>query len=623
MSQDEKEIHISIGIHSLIESCQASHGLRHDDYRQYHGYCTRRLSRLRHNRAVKKELVHSAKFVDNKKSVRKHAFCARDRPEQIQHENHLLLLLLGAERAWAHSCEIRALDGTQKLKAGLTAQNEKARSSSGKIRQHSLKRLKRAKQLATELEQVVSKEHTENSTVDEKTFLESQAYGGWMRGNYSMEVADWKTAFEEYAKAMTICRKLSQGLEESDDANTLELRDLFTARADNVLKPLLRYCQYELQSLGETVEVPPELLEEETTTTTSAAGTTTTTGDIHFRGHDIAIENKNLRVLLLKVEGLVANFASSSSTTTKDEEKDDKFLALLTSYDDAIGIVTADLKKYQGMKSGPAVNAKRFEMESLLGYVKFEKLKLLMNRNEDMVNTLREEEKNHDGGGAFNDKRIEEIAHLYDALLQDARAVCTLPGGMGSDDDPTAAVEDDFVLDANANVLRIRSYRCYYAARLYYSLDKVKESKSLLKQAELLRSRAMEEIAACEDMDHADDYLEALEDFANDIAIAMIRVEATTYLNKIGAPLPKNTNRSLMERLDDIDAGVGPGRSIVDTTLNPPIGPIPLTCKPVFFDIAGKHMPDFPYEELDSHISTLETEKKSKESKGLLGWFRT
>mmetsp|Transcript_7360 Transcript_7360/g.11162 ORF Transcript_7360/g.11162 Transcript_7360/m.11162 type:complete len:622 (-) Transcript_7360:97-1962(-) len=608
-------ISISIAIHSLIESCQASHGLRHDDYRQYHGYCTRRLSRLRHNRAVKKELVHSAKYVENKKSARKHAFCPRDFPSAIQHENMLLSLLLGSERAWAHSCEIRALDGTQKRKAGLTAQNEKARSSSGKIRQHSLKRLKRAKQLATELEQVVSKEFTEHNTVDEKTFLESQAYGGWMRGNYSMEINDWKTAFEEYAKAMTICRKLSQGLA-GDNNNTLELRDLFTARADNVLKPLLRYCQYELQSSGESVEVPPELLHEEPQET--ATTTTNTQGDIHFRGHDIAIENKNLRVLLLKVEGLVADLAK---TQTK-EDKDDKFLALLTSYDDAIGIVTADLKKYQSMKSGPAVNAKRFEMESLMGYVKFEKLKLLMSRNEALVNALREEEKTT--AVVVNDKRMEEIAHLYDALLQDARAVCTLPGGIASEgEDPTAAVEDDFVLDANANVLRIRSYRCYYASRLYYCLDKVQESKSLLKQASLLRSRAIEEIAACEDMDHADDYLEALEDLGKDIAVAMIRVDTAVYLSKNRAPLAKNTNRPLMERLDDLDAGMGSHKGIVDTTIHPPVRPLPLTCKPVFFDIAGRHVPTPHVEDVDIHIEALQAEQKRKESKGLLGWFST
>lgn len=200
-AEDEEEKvsipEFSIPIHSLIESSQTSHGLRHEDYKQYHGYCTRRLSRLRHNRAVKKELVHSAKFVADKKLPRKNAFCPRDRPEQVQHENHLLVVLFGAERAWAHSCEIKALEGNQRV--GLTAQNEKARSSPGKIRQHALKRLKRAKQLATELEEVAK------DSADERTLLEAQAYGGWMRGNWSLEVSSWKV---RYWYSMIIYRKV-------------------------------------------------------------------------------------------------------------------------------------------------------------------------------------------------------------------------------------------------------------------------------------------------------------------------------------------------------------------------------------------------------------------------------
>lgn len=104
----------------------------------------------------------------------------------------LIVTLLNAERAWSHSLEIKALDdGSTGRSASqgqrlLKAQNEKARSSAGKIRQHSLGRLKRAQRFATQLEEMA------RATADQRTILETQAYGGWMRGNWSLEVGDWK-----------------------------------------------------------------------------------------------------------------------------------------------------------------------------------------------------------------------------------------------------------------------------------------------------------------------------------------------------------------------------------------------------------------------------------------------
>lgn len=174
----------SLPVHSVIEANQASHGLRHDDYKQYHSYSTRRLSRLRHAQPVRRDLVHSAAYVAGEK-MKRNAYCPRDITSSVQHENVLWVVLLGAERAWAHSCELKALMVTSG-KATLAAEHEKARSSPGKILQHALRRLKRARQLATQFEEL-AQQHG-----DERTILEAKAYGGWMRGNWSLEVGDWK-----------------------------------------------------------------------------------------------------------------------------------------------------------------------------------------------------------------------------------------------------------------------------------------------------------------------------------------------------------------------------------------------------------------------------------------------
>lgn len=368
---------------------------------------------------------------------------------------------------------------------------------------------------------------------------------------------------------MSICRDLSKSVED----DSLEMRDLFASRADNVLLPLLRYSQYEYRQAGGTV-----VMEESQQTD---APQKQSSGDVHFRGSDIAIENKNLRVLLLKLDGLDAS------------ESDDKFMAVLGLYDDAIALVSTDLKSIESMKAGPAVNAKKAEMQGLLGYVKYGKLKLLMRRNEDMVNQLRKE----------SPDAHSDIAHLYDALLQEAREVCGLPGGTQE--------EDEFILEANANVLRLRALRCYYASQLYMESNKPAEGAALLKQAELLTSRATEEIAACEDMEYSDEYLEALDELGRDIAGASCRAKAQAYLMKKGKSVGMSaTSRPLLLRLNDFDGG----RVFADV----PPETIPIPCKPAFYDVAWKYASEFPEDEIQNFID----EHEKQQNKGLLGWFR-
>jgi signal recognition particle subunit SRP68 len=176
----------SLAVHQVIDSSQASHGLRHDDYKQYHAYCSRRLSRLRHARPVRRDLVHSAAYVSGAK-MKRNAYCPRkDATTEVVHENALWVVLLGAERAWAHSCELKSLMATSGKSSTLAAEHDKSRSSPAKIRQHAMRRLKRAKQLATQFQALAER------VGDERTILEANAYGGWMRGNWGLEVGDWK-----------------------------------------------------------------------------------------------------------------------------------------------------------------------------------------------------------------------------------------------------------------------------------------------------------------------------------------------------------------------------------------------------------------------------------------------
>jgi hypothetical protein len=206
----EAPVKFNIGVHSWIEIQQTSHGVRHDDYKQYQAYCTRRLSRLRHHPAVKKELVHSTRYVSNTKGRPRHAFCARkvdkatysqddgkendvDNNETeeegegtgvaatddeepltiVPHENFLWVLLVSAERSWAHACGLQRSDQRN--------------------RPHILRRLAKAKQFATRLEACAK------LNADEATYKECQAYAGWMKGSWALEKGEFKVCVVLYA----------------------------------------------------------------------------------------------------------------------------------------------------------------------------------------------------------------------------------------------------------------------------------------------------------------------------------------------------------------------------------------------------------------------------------------
>jgi hypothetical protein len=199
----EKKKMFHLDIHAWIEAQQTAHGVRHDDYAQYHGYCTRRLVRLSHEKEAKQYLVHSSKYAspiltsqgeadqDQNKTSRKkksagsrHAFCSRSHdtmalttkddqgnsiPVPVPHINILWYILVSAERSWAHSNKLQK-SGTAK-------------------RQQVMKKLKRA----TDWAQLLLKKA--KASADASTVKECQAYCSWMSANLALERMNFLVCF--------------------------------------------------------------------------------------------------------------------------------------------------------------------------------------------------------------------------------------------------------------------------------------------------------------------------------------------------------------------------------------------------------------------------------------------
>lgn len=299
-------------LHSELSSAHASHGADHEDYAQYAAYCTRRLSRLRHGQAVRKELLR-CRMYKNALSTRavadgdgggggsskaRHAY----RPIELSnlpadalasHGNYFWEPLFCAERAWAQSMEAKAegaaagttadgRDGGGALGGGGT--DPRSGWSSGRFRARSIKRLRKAAKFAATLEALTASTKAApsaaagdddggaeedpvvaddaNPPVDEHTRLEAKAYASWMRGNLALEQNRWQTACNEYQTALALCESLAGdgGGGDKGDMQQLELFDFFTTRAQNVIAPLLRYCHYELQVRVSCREVSPRIL---------------------------------------------------------------------------------------------------------------------------------------------------------------------------------------------------------------------------------------------------------------------------------------------------------------------------------------------------------------------------
>lgn len=375
---------------------------------------------------------------------------------------------------------------------------------------------------------------------------------------------------------MSLCHQLSQDETIPDPAKRLERQDLFMTRADTVLKPLFRYCQYELQQAG----VPLVAQEPRLASATPVQEEST----IQFRGQDLVLESKELRVLWLKWQSLASG----------NEGDETAFLNRLSVLDDALEVVQSQLQTLEQAQSGPAVQAKRQQYLLWKGYLQWLKTQRVMDHTANLLESIT--------GHA-------ERVHVYDALLQHAQSLLQLPR-------PDQNEDDEFALQAQANILRLRAFKTYHMAWYYFQESRnFPAAWALMEHSALLSKRAMEEISACdEDMPHSKQYMEELETLPIPSLKAAIR--AALYLQGSGATERRTTKRPLLLRLSDHDGGSVLAGNLVA---------MPIPAKPVFYDLAmGLSLEtsaslDTLQNYLDQH--TISPEPEPTPNKGFLGWL--
>lgn len=441
---------------------------------------------------------------------------------------------------------------------------------------------------------------------------------------------------------MTLCHELSGDADlqqsQTEDLLLLEKHDLFVTRADTILRPLFRYCQYELKQAGEPTMEEPRL-----PSSGNAGDGKDGEGDedsIVFRERELVLDNKDLRVLLLKFQSVEQELKEEAEKeTTTQAHRETQFLTALSILDDAIEVVQAleqGLSSKASSGSGPAVQAKLEQYVLWRGYLQYTKTTKVMEHTEKLL-----VDATHSMGPA-------EKVHVYDAVLQHAKSLLNLPRPTESETGAVSEEDDEFVLQVQANILRLRALKTYFMGWSYFTqLHKHGPALALLEHASDLANRAEEEIAACdEDMPHSEDYLKQLEDLPLESSIGAIKAamalsqrqqarklqKATAGMDETMATsmAPITTDRPLLLRLNDCDGG----------TLKAPIAelrPMPLPCKPAFYDLAYGHAVDthlsfdrleaFLYQHTKAPIASSLESKEEEENPapqsggGLFGWL--
>ncbi|GAX24929.1 signal recognition particle subunit SRP68 [Fistulifera solaris] len=571
---------MNIRIFSTLDEAQSGHGIPHRDYAQYHAYCTKRLARLRRVKQVRMHLLHNHRYVEGV-SGRRHAYCARkyyqdeeSKEPMVVHENLLWDIFFQAERAWAQACEMEA--------------SQKSTNS------HVQRRLNKAAKWASRISELAK-----SLQCDETTIREAEAYAAWMKGNTCLKHENYIEAFRSYRSSRQLLLQLVTDLHkstaESDgdvDRQRLTLSDIWMTRAESVVKPLERYCQYEARDDLD----PSDLIDDNEMSSTT--GSKSTGGIIlHFRGEQIVLdEYKDLAIVYLKMEESLKNL---NITSHHDE---DSFMQLFSDLDDAMKWTRSALHRYESLPDGPAVSARRQDLQAIAAFFEYQKLSVWGQRQERRVSGL-----NSDA----------DILHVYDTLLQNAQAMLNLLFSGDGDD-----MQDDAqILEAQAHVIRVRAFRCYYLTRLFECSNSEvevhpKDMLAFIQYTKQLAKRAEEEIAAC-DMEDGDYYLAELEKLQKNIEIATCRIKAAEFLERTsGGETSKQTSRPLWMRLDEMDSG----SILVDS---PPL-PVPIPGKPIFYDIAWQYIGgDYPSDVLEAYIKEHDEEGKTekKTRRGFFGWF--
>lgn len=565
-------------------------------------YCKRRLQRLRKNVGLSNNKIKALLCYEVT------AFTPQVTAE------HVLVLALLAERAWAYAMELKVCASFES-KPNLES-NERNRSA---WRRHSRQRLAKAAAYGETM-------RTLSAVVgDDMLVRESAAYAGWLKGlelesrnNYGFATEVLESARAAY---MTLAQK------------SLQHEDIFRERAADCLTATQR-CAFAggrdlvLYSHG---TLNDKQVSDSAVYTSTEIAPSEGTGSVRWCGMTLEITaekiQQQLRICQLEggpvvaaisalsggVAGLCCGGLKTTPVSVSVALNEPQYARRLQQLEDMARVarVECDSECQENLFSGGnCVTKSKRSLEFVAARATYEKLDLLFRRCDATVAeraaVWRRAALDAIAVHIFrvilrsNDEpRIpDDVLHLYDNLIQVTNEMGALTGVRDAMNETLSEA-----LDARVTVLQ--AYKCHFLAETF-SVHRFEATKAfaLFRHASYLAGRARQEAEACEALQMSHEMVNLCK--ASRASAARLKATNALYCEQINKNQMHVSATAPSTRLSHLDVHDAPGCAASLIAILPKPKPVP--CKPVLFNLAHNnlYLPQFP----------------PKTSRGLFSWLR-
>ncbi|KAF1992493.1 hypothetical protein K402DRAFT_409251 [Aulographum hederae CBS 113979] len=564
------------------------------------------------------------------------------------------LLLLTAERAWAHAMYMKAAH----------TQNNASQRMTGSTRSHIVSRLCKASKNARQLATLLQDQSTTGAT--DLDVLEAHAYANALSGTEHFEKhAGTKRAAEAAAQK----EKWEQCLEYLSAARVsyavllgVTKREVFKEILAGTIDPSIRYVAYQAH-VQRTIPIPqvarqlfpdddedlmksvqkvdPDALSDKATSASKAGSVENIPNTIAWRSRTANIVDGSIGQALASLstaEARLASFLSSAEDSVSSQEKaaayDDVIIASQDAAD-ATHLAIEDLTKERAEEGDPRMQDLRVTSlavnydvvawrvgrnRMLIGDqdgVDFQPVKQRMSTKEKKSGkdvSAREE------GNGKKLARLRDRVKLYDEIILSIDSIKDLRG----------AVRDSaFIEELDAKRAYFQALRCLNIARSHTLLSSPKNALALLAKASSLASKPLSSPSEDSPPDSAPLKLDIAPSDAKTLHTSLLAlvtqhrglVELHNFEENAALAAKKNLTSAapIIECLNEYPAAGVDLKNLVDWP--PKLRPVPV--KPLFFDTAWNYVqyPGQKRKAVPAEKGGMETEDGEEQKPAKKGWF--
>ncbi|KAI0150383.1 hypothetical protein GGR57DRAFT_472626 [Xylariaceae sp. FL1272] len=591
--------------------------LLYGDYTTYHKLLAKKL----HNSRKKLNIVtkNRGKFA-NKGPVT---------ADQIaQNHEFLHLLLLTAERAWAHAMRLKAVHSAESNRI------------TGHTRSHIISRLDKAARTAEHLIQILP-------TTNDIDVLEAKAYASMLRGAVGFEKQDWELCLRSYSTARVVYTALMTSIKGDI------LKDLLSETID----PSIRYAAYQTkvprtlavatiarkafdsEEDGELAarinNVAPSMLKQGASDAQDGPGSATNAPQtIVWRSREVKIEDASIALALASTDTATARLAEklkSSDVVLPKEMAAAYDEVLIASQDaaDAAKHAIDELKEDGVSQSDPRIQ----RLQVTRTAVTYQMISWRIGRNrvlsgehdgvllDSAPNTTRKSKKEATARKPKIEPpgrkiaRLKEKVVLYDATLQSLDSIKELPG---------VAADSELMQQLDATTKYFYALKCLSIARSHSLTNQSSNSLALIKHA---YDQCQESVAffsnsgasTAESLLLNIDIRQTDLEFLNTLLRGELQrsraIVEIDNLKEKARSTSTQTKVPLIDRLREYPAEDADLENLVEYP--PKIHAIPV--KPLFFDVAWNYI-DYPGKTPTAAVESQEGSQSVPEPKKR-GWF--